>query len=211
MGRGKVELKQIENKINRQVTFSKRRTGLRKKAHEISVLCDAQVALIVFNTRGKLFDFSSDSSVENILERYERHVNALKFNGGENGSQENYSLEYFKLKSKAEVLERNTRNLAGNDLDPLSLRELQNLENQLEASLKRIRARKNNTMNESISELHKKTKSLQEHNNSLTKEIKEKEKEKEKEKIMVEGAECWVEQTLKQSPKRSGPALTLGL
>ncbi|MED6116753.1 Agamous-like MADS-box protein ap1, partial [Stylosanthes scabra] len=61
MGRGKVELKQIENKINRQVTFSKRRTGLRKKAHEISVLCDAQVALIVFNTRGKLFDFSSDS------------------------------------------------------------------------------------------------------------------------------------------------------
>ncbi|KAJ0580463.1 putative transcription factor MADS-type1 family [Helianthus annuus] len=39
--RGKVTLKRIENKINRQVTFSKRRSGLLKKAHEISVLCDA--------------------------------------------------------------------------------------------------------------------------------------------------------------------------
>ncbi|KAJ4836139.1 hypothetical protein Tsubulata_022234 [Turnera subulata] len=38
MGRGRVELKMIENKINRQVTFSKRRHGLMKKAHELSVL-----------------------------------------------------------------------------------------------------------------------------------------------------------------------------
>ncbi|QHO17347.1 Agamous-like MADS-box protein [Arachis hypogaea] len=50
MGRGKVELKQIENKIRRQVTFSKRKTGLKKKAHEISLLCDAQLAFIIFNT-----------------------------------------------------------------------------------------------------------------------------------------------------------------
>lgn len=56
-----MQLKRIENKINRQVTFSKRRGGLLKKAHEISVLCDAQVALIVFSTKGKLFEFSSDS------------------------------------------------------------------------------------------------------------------------------------------------------
>lgn len=61
MGRGRVQLKLIENKISRQVTFSKRRTGLLKKAHEISVLCDAQVALIVFSTKGKLFEYSSDS------------------------------------------------------------------------------------------------------------------------------------------------------
>ncbi|RAL38322.1 hypothetical protein DM860_002300 [Cuscuta australis] len=46
MGRGKVELKRIENKINRQVTFSKRRSGLVKKAHEISVLCDAENQLM---------------------------------------------------------------------------------------------------------------------------------------------------------------------
>ncbi|KAM0019798.1 putative transcription factor MADS-type1 family [Helianthus debilis subsp. tardiflorus] len=61
MGRGKVQLRRIESKINRQVTFSKRRGGLLKKAHEISVLCDAEVALIVFSNKGKLFEFSTDS------------------------------------------------------------------------------------------------------------------------------------------------------
>ena len=60
MGRGRVELKRIENKINRQVTFSKRRAGLLKKAHEISVLCDAEVALIVFSTKGRLYEYSSN-------------------------------------------------------------------------------------------------------------------------------------------------------
>ncbi|RXH89696.1 hypothetical protein DVH24_032053 [Malus domestica] len=60
MGRGKVQMKRIENKISRQVTFSKRRSGLLKKAHEISVLCDAEVAVIVFSTVGKLFEYSTD-------------------------------------------------------------------------------------------------------------------------------------------------------
>lgn len=59
MGRGRVQLKRIENKTSQQVTFFKRRTGLLKKANEISVLCDAQVALIMFSTKGKLFEFSS--------------------------------------------------------------------------------------------------------------------------------------------------------
>ena len=59
MGRGRVELKRIENKINRQVTFSKRRNGLLKKAYELSVLSDAEVALIIFSSSGKLYEFGS--------------------------------------------------------------------------------------------------------------------------------------------------------
>ncbi|KAM1777808.1 hypothetical protein ACFX11_044421 [Malus domestica] len=51
MGRGKVELKRIENKSNRQVTFSKRRNGLLKKAFELSILCNAGVVLIIFSGR----------------------------------------------------------------------------------------------------------------------------------------------------------------
>uniref|UniRef100_A0A803L776 MADS-box domain-containing protein n=1 Tax=Chenopodium quinoa TaxID=63459 RepID=A0A803L776_CHEQI len=42
MGRGKIEIKRIENPSNRQVTYSKRRHGIFKKAEEISVLCDAK-------------------------------------------------------------------------------------------------------------------------------------------------------------------------
>uniref|UniRef100_K9LXK1 AGL2-like protein 6 n=1 Tax=Iris fulva TaxID=92176 RepID=K9LXK1_9ASPA len=60
MGRGRVELKRIEN--NRQVTFAKRRKGLLKKAYELSVLCDAEVALIVFSNRGELHEFCSSFS-----------------------------------------------------------------------------------------------------------------------------------------------------
>lgn len=59
MGRGKIEIKKIENPTSRQVTFSKRRGGLLKKAHELAVLCDAEVALIIFSSTGKLFEFAS--------------------------------------------------------------------------------------------------------------------------------------------------------
>lgn len=59
MGRGKIEIKRIENSNSRQVTFSKRRTGLLKKAQELAILCDAEVAVIIFSNTGKLFEFSS--------------------------------------------------------------------------------------------------------------------------------------------------------
>lgn len=55
-----MQLRRIENKINRQVTFSKRRSGLLKKANEISILCDADVALIIFSAKGKLFEYSTN-------------------------------------------------------------------------------------------------------------------------------------------------------
>ncbi|NP_001313665.1 truncated transcription factor CAULIFLOWER A-like [Gossypium hirsutum] len=165
MGRGRVQLRRIENNISRQVTFSKRRSGLLKKANEISVLCDADVALIVFSNKGKLFEFSSDPSMERILERYERQIYAPT--GSE--SQANWSLESSKLMSTIEVLQRNLRNFRGEELEPLSSRDLQLLEQQIGNSLKRIRTRKNKLMNESISVLQKREKTLQDQNNMLAK------------------------------------------
>ncbi|XP_061364941.1 truncated transcription factor CAULIFLOWER A-like isoform X1 [Gastrolobium bilobum] len=177
MGRGKVQLKRIENKINRQVTFSKRRSGLLKKAHEISVLCDSEVALIVFSSKGKLFEFSSDPCMERILERYERYsYTERQLVTNDQAPNENWVLEQAKLKARVEVLERNQRNFQGEDLDSLSLKELQKLEQQLGSALKQIRSRKNQLMYETIAELRKKDKALQEHNNLLAKKIKEKEK-----------------------------------
>ncbi|KAG6509438.1 hypothetical protein ZIOFF_027428 [Zingiber officinale] len=61
MGRGKIEIKRIENNTSRQVTFCKRRNGLLKKAYELSVLCDAELALIVFSSRGRLYEYSNNS------------------------------------------------------------------------------------------------------------------------------------------------------
>jgi hypothetical protein len=57
--RGRREMRRIEDTTSRQVTFSKRRSGLLKKAYELSVLCDAEVALIVFSPRGRLYQFAS--------------------------------------------------------------------------------------------------------------------------------------------------------
>ncbi|KAE8023112.1 hypothetical protein FH972_008856 [Carpinus fangiana] len=177
MGRGRVQLKRIENKINRQVTFSKRRGGLLKKAHEISVLCDAEVAVIVFSHKGKLFEYATDSSMEKILERYERYSYAERhLAAADSEAQGNWTMEFARLKGKVELLQRNHRHYLGDDLESLGLKELQNLEQQLDTALKHVRTRKNQLMYESISQLQRKEKAIQEQNTVLAKKIKENEK-----------------------------------
>ena len=62
MGRGKIEIKRIENQNNRQVTYSKRRKGLIKKAKEITVLCEAAVSVVIFSSPSKLYEYCSPST-----------------------------------------------------------------------------------------------------------------------------------------------------
>jgi len=62
MARGKIQIKRIENTTNRQVTYSKRRNGLFKKANELTVLCDAKVSIIMFSSTGKLHEYISPST-----------------------------------------------------------------------------------------------------------------------------------------------------
>nr|CAD1837597.1 unnamed protein product [Ananas comosus var. bracteatus] len=69
MGRGKIVIRKIDNLTSRQVTFSKRRNGLLKKAKELSILCDAEVGLIVFSSTGRLHEFAS-SRMKSIIDRY---------------------------------------------------------------------------------------------------------------------------------------------
>ncbi|KAM0915736.1 hypothetical protein ACQ4PT_010649 [Festuca glaucescens] len=69
--RGRVELRRIEDRTSRQVRFSKRRAGLFKKAFELALLCDAEVALLVFSPAGKLYEYSS-TSIEGTYDRYQK-------------------------------------------------------------------------------------------------------------------------------------------
>ncbi|WVY93312.1 hypothetical protein V8G54_032400 [Vigna mungo] len=71
MGRGKIAIRRIDNSTSRQVTFSKRRNGLLKKARELSILCDAEVGLMVFSSTGKLYDYAS-TSMKSVFERYNK-------------------------------------------------------------------------------------------------------------------------------------------
>ncbi|PPD78214.1 hypothetical protein GOBAR_DD24860 [Gossypium barbadense] len=165
MGRGRVELKRIENKINRQVTFSKRRNGLLKKAYELSVLCDAEVALIIFSSRGKLYEFGS-SGMSKTLERYQRCCFTPQDNSLERETQ-NWYQEVTKLKAKYETLQRTQRHLLGEDLGPLNVKELQNLEKQLEGALALARQRKTQIMIEQMEDLRKKERELGDLNKQL--------------------------------------------
>ncbi|KAK1682324.1 hypothetical protein QYE76_043172 [Lolium multiflorum] len=204
MGRGKVQLKRIENKINRQVTFSKRRNGLLKKAHEISVLCDAEVAVVVFSPKGKLYEYATDSSMDKILERYERYSYAEKaLISAESESEGNWCHEYRKLKAKIETIQKCHKHLMGEDLECLNLKELQQLEQQLESSLKHIRSRKSHLMMESISELQKKERSLQEENKALQKELVERQKAARQQQ-----QEQWDRQTQTQQAQNQPQAQT---
>lgn len=84
MGRVKLEIKRIENNTNRQVTFSKRRNGLIKKAYELSILCDIDIALLMFSPSDRLSLFSGKTRVEDVFTRFinlpdQERENALTF------------------------------------------------------------------------------------------------------------------------------------
>ncbi|XP_019426555.1 PREDICTED: developmental protein SEPALLATA 1 isoform X4 [Lupinus angustifolius] len=174
MGRGRVELKRIENKINRQVTFAKRRNGLLKKAYELSVLCDAEVALIIFSTRGKLYEFCScTSGMVKTLERYQKcSYGAVEVNKPSKELESSYR-EYLKLKARFESLQRTQRNLLGEDLGPLNTKDLEQLERQLDSSLKHVRSTKTQFMLDQLSDLQNKEQMLVETNRGLAMKLEE--------------------------------------
>ncbi|XP_069505228.1 myocyte-specific enhancer factor 2B [Ambystoma mexicanum] len=69
MGRKKIQISRILDQRNRQVTFTKRKFGLMKKAYELSVLCDCEIALIIFNTTNRLFQYAS-TDMDKVLLKY---------------------------------------------------------------------------------------------------------------------------------------------
>ncbi|CAN8269765.1 unnamed protein product [Cochlearia groenlandica] len=169
MGRGRVELKRIENKINRQVTFAKRRNGLLKKAYELSVLCDAEVSLIVFSNRGKLYEFCSSSNMLKTLDRYQKcSYGSIEVNNKPAKELENSYREYLKLKGRYENLQRQQRNLLGEELGPLNSKELEQLERQLDGSLKQVRCIKTQYMLDQLTDLQGKEHILREANRALS-------------------------------------------
>ncbi|GFP87292.1 floral homeotic protein apetala 1 [Phtheirospermum japonicum] len=116
--------------------------------------------------------------MDRILEKYERYSFAERqLVSNEPESPANWTIEYSRLKSRIELLQRNHMHYMGQDLDSMNLKDLQNLEQQLDTGLKNIRSRKNQLLYDSISELQRKEKAIQEQNTMLAKKIKEKEKE----------------------------------
>ncbi|CAF2348052.1 BnaA10g29830D [Brassica napus] len=174
MGRGKIEIKRIENANSRQVTFSKRRAGLLKKAHELSVLCDSEVAVIVFSKSGKLFEFSSTRMKRTLLryDNYQRSSDAplIKYKPEK---QEEDCTEVDLLKNEISKLQEKHLQMQGKGLNALGLKELQHLEQQLNVSLISVRERKELLLTKQLEESRLKEQRAELENETLRRQVQE--------------------------------------
>nr|AHJ60267.1 SVP [Paeonia suffruticosa] len=169
MAREKIQIRKIDNATARQVTFSKRRRGLFKKAEELSILCDADVALIIFSCTGKLFEYAS-SSVKEILEKHNLHSKNLQKLEQPSPSLELQLVEnnkYTMLSKEAAEKSHQLRQLRGEDLQGLNIEELMQLEKSLETGLTRIREKKSEKIWKEIADLQDKGVQLMEENRRL--------------------------------------------
>ncbi|KAG2275917.1 hypothetical protein Bca52824_058472 [Brassica carinata] len=154
MGRGKIEIKRIENSTNRQVTFCKRRNGLLKKAYELSVLCDAEVALIVFSTRGRLYEYANNN-IRSTIERYKKASDNTNTHSVQEINAAYYQQESAKLRQQIQTIQNSNRHLMGDSLSALSVKELKQVENRLEKAISRIRSKKHELLLAEIENLQK--------------------------------------------------------
>ncbi|KAL5075061.1 hypothetical protein RYX36_014045 [Vicia faba] len=97
-GSQKIEMKKMSNESNLQVTFSRQRSRLFKKASELSTLCDAQIALVVFSPSEKVFSFGHPN-IDTVIDRYLSRV----------PPQNNDIMEFIEARCKANMCEINTQ------------------------------------------------------------------------------------------------------
>nr|AER30449.1 PISTILLATA [Passiflora edulis] len=136
MGRGKIEIKRIENSSNRQVTYSKRRNGIIKKAKEITVLCDAKVSLVIFGSSGKMHEYCSPSTtLVDLLDKYHKQSGKRLWDA----KHENLSNEIDRIKKENDSMQIELRHLKGEDITSLHHKELLALEKALENGLVGVR------------------------------------------------------------------------
>ncbi|KAI3761314.1 hypothetical protein L1987_51726 [Smallanthus sonchifolius] len=171
MVRQKTQIRKIEKLAARQVTFSKRRRGLFKKAQELSTLCDVDIGLIVFSATGKLFHYSR-SSMSEVLER---HGLLQSQNVGE-VQQSSQEMEIARRRASIlseELAERSreVRQMKGEDIQGLDLKELDKLEANVESGLAAVVKAKGERMLNEISTLKKKEAQMLEEKASLEQQL----------------------------------------
>ncbi|CAN4115582.1 unnamed protein product [Withania somnifera] len=145
MGRRKVEIKRIQDNNCRQVAFCKRRKGLLKKAKELSILCDVDIAVIIISNLGRLHEFSSTNSLTGMLQRYESHIKAEKEISAEIHVAE---LSKYSSMTMGELLQTTERKIEETNADGLTVTDLIDLENDLQTALIQTRSRKEKLLQE---------------------------------------------------------------
>uniref|UniRef100_J3MPS9 MADS-box domain-containing protein n=1 Tax=Oryza brachyantha TaxID=4533 RepID=J3MPS9_ORYBR len=173
MARGKVQLRRIENPVHRQVTFCKRRAGLLKKARELSVLCDADIGIIIFSAHGKLYDLATTGTMEELIERY-KSASCEQPNNGCGDHRMDPKQEAMVLKQEINLLQKGLRYIYGNRANEhMTVEELNALERYLEIWMYTIRSAKMQIMIQEIQALKSKEGMLKAANEILQEKIVE--------------------------------------
>ncbi|CAN6285421.1 unnamed protein product [Urochloa humidicola] len=169
--RERIAIRRIDNLAARQVTFSKRRRGLFKKAEELSILCDAEVGLVVFSATGKLFHFAS-SSMKQIIDRYDSHSKTLQKSEAPSQLQSHVDdSTCAKLRGELAEASLKLRQMRGEELQRLSVQQLQELEKTLESGLGSVLKTKSQKIHDEINGLERKRMQLIEENSRLKEQL----------------------------------------
>lgn len=166
MTRKKIQIKKIDNTTARQVSFSKRRRGLFKKACELSILCDAEIALMVFSATGKFFEYSN-SSIGQVIERRNLHPKNLDTFSQPSVELQLDSAVHAMLNKEIAEKTRELRRTRGEDLQGLNMEELEKLEKLIEGSLCRVIETKGEKILKEVDALKSKEQQLIEENQRL--------------------------------------------
>ncbi|KAK4252757.1 hypothetical protein QN277_014306 [Acacia crassicarpa] len=164
MTRRRIQIKKIDSITARQVTFSKRRKGLFKKAQELSTLCDAEIALLVFSSTGKLFDYAS-SRMQQVIERYDQQSASQRL--GQSSVDLQLEGDENKLSKVVAKRTREFRRLNGEELEECTLEELQELEERLQRGLSRVSKTKDERIVKEINARKRKGIQLMEQNQRM--------------------------------------------
>ncbi|XP_057766037.1 floral homeotic protein DEFICIENS isoform X1 [Salvia miltiorrhiza] len=155
MARGKIQIKKIENQTNRQVTYSKRRNGLFKKAHELTVLCDAKISILMISSTQKLHEYISPTiTTKQIFDEYQKTLRVDLWSSHYEKMQEHLK----KLKEINRNLWKEIRQRMGESLNDLGYEQTVHLIEDIDKSLKLIRDRKYKDLENRIDRAKKKKK-----------------------------------------------------
>ncbi|MCL7041254.1 hypothetical protein MKW94_018203 [Papaver nudicaule] len=173
MTRGKVQLKRIENPAHRQVSFCKRRSGLLKKAKELSVLCDADVGIIVFSSQGKLYELATNGTMGEVIDRYAETSRGAQIAQGVQKQSLEAEEDMALMKQKIQLLQKGLGYMFGGGDGIMGLNELDALEKHLEIWMLNIRSSKMQIIFQEIQELKNKEGILKAANEILQVKIEE--------------------------------------